>query len=218
MGLNVNGTVLPIEEMHFAFLMHKLRNEYGFIQSSKNNTPCTKDGRVIPLYTYPCFEYLNSINWKDAEVFEYGLGYSTVWWTESMDAKVAGVEHDEKWFNSVKSVNPNLCVTHAEEKDKYVSSCEGEYDVIVIDGEHRAACAEHAIKHIKEDGMIILDNTDIYDTAKNILDASDLIPIHFHGFKPIHVESETTSCYLGRKFSRKPKSIVPMGGTKREKK
>jgi hypothetical protein len=90
------------------------------------------------------------------------------------------------------------------------------YDVIVVDGEHRADCASHAIEHLNDGGMIILDNTDIYDTAKNILDDADLIPMHFHGFKPIHVETETTSCYVKREFNRKPSSILPMGGTKRE--
>jgi len=42
-----------------------------------------------------------------------------------------------------------------------------------------------------------------------------LIPIHFHGFKPTHVDSQTTSIYMHKEFSRKAKSIIPMGGTKR---
>lgn len=218
MGVNVNGTVLPIEELHLSFLVHKLRTEYGYTKSSKSNIPCMQDGKVMPMYTYPCFEWLQSMDWEDAQVFEYGLGFSTVWWTQTAGAKVAGVEHDEKWFNSLTSTDPDICAIHTQDKDKYVSSCEGEFDVIIIDGEHRAECAKHAIKQIKEDGIIILDNTDIYETAKNILDESDLIPIHFHGFKPIHVESETTSCYVSRNFNRIPKSTVPMGGTERDKK
>ena len=32
------------------------------------------------MYTYPCYEYLNSIDWTGADVFEYGTGFSTVWW------------------------------------------------------------------------------------------------------------------------------------------
>jgi hypothetical protein len=46
--------------------------------------------------------------------------------------------------------------------------------------------------------------------------SSELIPIHFHGFKPLHVEAETTSCYLDRNFNRVAKNILPMGGTKRK--
>ena len=51
--------------------------------------------------------------------------------------------------------------------------------------------------------------------ALEALDKSDLIPIHFHGFKPLHVDSETTSCYINRKFNKKAKSIIPMAGTLR---
>jgi len=215
MGLDVGGTVLPVEEMHLSFLVHKLRTEFGYLKSSRNNVSCTEDGQVIPLYTYPCFEYLNSIDWEDAEVFEYGLGYSTVWWTQSKKAKLSGVDHNEDWYKSVQSTDADLRVSYEFEKDKYIAACEEQYDVIAIDGEHREECAKHAVNHLKEGGMIILDNTDIYESAKRVLDSSDLIPIHFHGFKPIHVESETTSCYVKRDFNRKPMSILPMGGTKR---
>jgi len=216
MGVNVNGTVLPIEELHLSFLVNKLRTEYGFLKSSRGNIPCTEDGRVIPMYTYPCYEYLRSIDWSTATVFEFGAGFSTVWWNETAKSVVSGVEHNEEWFKSISSSLPNAKLTLETDKNKYINACSGMYDVIVVDGEHRADCASHAIEHLNEGGMIILDNTDIYDTAKNILDDADLIPMHFHGFKPIHVETETTSCYVKRDFNRKPSSILPMGGTKRE--
>ena len=72
--VNINDTKLPIEELHLAFLTHKLRNEFGFLESSKNNAPVNGDGEVMPLYTYPCYEYLNSIDWSGSKVFEFGCG------------------------------------------------------------------------------------------------------------------------------------------------
>ena len=35
----ISGVEIPNEELHFAYITHKLRNEYGFIESSKKNIP-----------------------------------------------------------------------------------------------------------------------------------------------------------------------------------
>ena len=35
MSVNIGGSKLPIEELHFSFITNKLRTEYGFIESSK---------------------------------------------------------------------------------------------------------------------------------------------------------------------------------------
>ena len=67
--VDVAGTKLPIEELHFAFLSNKLRNEFGFLESSRNNIPVNGAGEIMPLYTYPCYEYLRSINLNKVKVF-----------------------------------------------------------------------------------------------------------------------------------------------------
>ena len=63
--VKVSDSKLPIEELHLGFLNYKLRNEFGFLESSKNNMPLNNKGEIIPMYTYPCYEYLNSIDWMD---------------------------------------------------------------------------------------------------------------------------------------------------------
>ena len=90
------------------------------------------------------------------------------------------------------------------------------FDVIVIDGQVRFDCIKPALEKIKDNGMIIYDNSDWHKSSKEELDKTDLIPIHFHGFKTMHVDSSTTSCYIGRKFNKKANHIIPMGGTIRE--
>ena len=213
--VNIEGTVLPIEELHFSFITHALRHKFGFLESSRDNIPKDSNGEIIPLYTYPCQEWLNSIGWETSRVFEYGSGYSTLWWSNK-GADVYGVEHDEEWFKKT----PDKKFVFETEPTGYGNSIlqhtQG-FDIIVIDGAWRSACIEPALTKLDEHGMIILDNSDMFIIAKEELDScEDLIPVHFHGFKPIHVESETTSCYLKRGFRRKPKNIIPIGGTKRD--
>ena len=105
--VNINDTKLPIEELHLAFLTHKLRNEFGFLESSKNNAPVNGDGEVMPLYTYPCYEYLNSIDWSGSKVFEFGCGWSTFWW-KLKGADVYGVDNNQEWVEKINSPNVKL--------------------------------------------------------------------------------------------------------------
>ena len=214
-SINISGSKLPIEELHLSFLTNKLRTEYGFLESSKKNIPVNDKDEIIPMYTYPCYEWLNSIDWTDSKVFEYGTGYSTTWW-QNKNVDYHAVEDNKQWYDMIKD---KTHIKHEPEYNKYSQSIynyDFKFDVIVIDGIVRFDCIKPALERIKDDGIIIFDNTDWHKSSKEQLDRSDLIPIHFHGFKPLHVDSETTSCYVNRKFNKKAKSIVPMAGTIRE--
>ena len=188
----ISGVEIPNEELHFAYITHKLRNEYGFIESSKKNIPVNNKGEVMPMYTYPCYEWLNSIDWEGANVFEYGTGFSTLWWADKK-VNYYGVEDNKEWYDRVKKFNVQYKSDHKE----YISSIYAA-DVKGFD-----------------DGIIIFDNSDWHKNTKKELDKYGLIPIHFHGFKPLHVDSETTSCYISKEFNKKAKHIIPMAGTER---
>jgi len=209
--ISSSGVEMPIEEMYLTFLSHKIRTDYGFMESAQNNIPVNNEGDIIPLYTYPCYEWINSIDWYEAVVFEYGCGHSSKFWMRKY-ANLYGVDSSKEWL-----IHDN--VIHEPDLKNYAKSIykiDKTFDVIVIDGDVRYECVQHAVKKIKDDGVIILDNSDWHQNTKELLDQQDYIPIHFHGFKPIHVDFETTSCYLGRNFRRKAKSVIPMGGTIRE--
>ena len=214
-GVNIRNTILPIEELHFSFITFKFRTEFGYIESSRDNIPKDGSGKIMPLVTYPCYEYINSIDWSQAKVFEYGSGFSTLWW-KSTGADVYGVDDSEEWHGFTKNKNTIL----EKNLDKYpyaIEKFDHRFDVIVLDGKRRYDCVKPAFKKLNRGGMIILDNSDWYTNTKEFMDASSLsIPVHFHGFKPLHVEAETTSCYLDREFNNVPRNILPMGGTKRK--
>ena len=215
MSVNISGSKLPIEELHFSFITNKLRTEYGFLESSKTNVPMNNKNEVMPMYTYPCYEWLNSIDWTNSKVFEYGTGYSTIWW-QNKNVDYHAVEDNKQWYDMIED---KTNINYKPGLHKYIQSIYDynyKFDVIVIDGVFRFDCIKPALDKIKNDGIIIVDNTDWHRNSKEELDKSDLIPIHFHGFKPLHVDSETTSCYINRKFNKKAKSIIPMAGTVRE--
>ena len=170
----------------------------------------------MPMYTYPCYEYLNSIDWTNANVFEYGTGFSSVWW-KNKGAKLFGVESNLNWYNKIngKEIGKIILENNPEKYPQSINSFDIKFDVIVIDGIARYNCIEWGLTKLNSGGIIIYDNSDWHKNSKELLDTKDLIPIHFHGFKPTHLDSQTTSIYMSKDFSRKAKSIIPMGGTKR---
>ncbi|MGB8022297.1 MAG: class I SAM-dependent methyltransferase [Candidatus Nanopelagicales bacterium] len=124
---------------------------------------------------------------RDARVFEWGSGASTVWLARR-SASVVAVEHDERWAGEVRARLPegapvDLRVVPAEEAAAgaagearsskpgateldfraYVDVIDevgGTFDVIVIDGRARQACLASAVDHLAPDGIIVFDNVE----------------------------------------------------------
>ena len=216
-AVDIGGIRLPIEELHFTFITNKLRNDYGFLESTRDDVPVNNKNKIMPIYTYPCYEWLDSIDWTGSKVFEFGTGYSSIWW-QNKKADYYGVEDNREWYDrTIKSgLKKVKYETDLKKYMKRVYDYDFKFDVIVIDGQVRFDCIKPALEKIKDNGIIILDNSEWFKRSKEELDKTDLIPIHFHGFKTMHVDSTTTSCYIGRKFNKKANHIIPMGGTIRE--
>lgn len=214
--------------IYFANIIRIFIDEYGFKKSVDDSMPVDKNGNPLPLYTYPAIEYLRSLNFKNKEIFEYGSGNSTLFWLEK-GAMVTSVENNEEWrdqLNKKIGKDKNHKLLFAKKKG-YINSImqdNKKYDLIVIDGsENRLECTKNAIKKIKEDGIIILDNADWFaNSAKLIRDELDFMQIDFYGFRPSKHNSAVTSIYFSRSsnlqaISEKQPSFA-LGGAKRDSK
>jgi hypothetical protein len=69
--------------------------DYAHLQSAVRNAPVDAHGEPVPWYTYPAIDYLRQLDFSDKTVFEYGSGYSTLFWA-SAARRVVSVEEDEK--------------------------------------------------------------------------------------------------------------------------
>jgi len=72
-----------------------------------NSVPSDSSGNAIPWYSYPAVAFLKEVIQKQWRVFEYGCGYSTVFWNMNCGRTVS-VEHDEQWFNRLKKSYPQF--------------------------------------------------------------------------------------------------------------
>lgn len=71
-----------------------------------NEYPCDEDG-VTPWYTYPAISYLKDIIRQDWKVFEYGGGYSTLFFKNKVKHLVT-IEHDQEWGVKLLKQNDSL--------------------------------------------------------------------------------------------------------------
>ncbi|WP_156914918.1 class I SAM-dependent methyltransferase [Rubidibacter lacunae] len=126
--------------------------------------PVDRCGNCLPWLTYPAIAFLSKRIQRDMAVFEYGSGNSTFWWSQRV-ARVVACEHDAKWYTSMKERVPsNVDYRHYEREDgKYsraILEYHREFDVVVIDGRDRVACAKNSLGALREDGAIVWDNSD----------------------------------------------------------
>lgn len=194
--------------------------EFGFEKTFNNKESCDVNGDPIPWYSYPAIEFLRQINFKKGSVFEYGSGNSTFWWGKQAE-KVTAVEHDVEWYEKFNGKwASNTTVLLCKDADCYMSAPSGLYDVIIIDGNWRDLCAIEALKHIKDDGMIILDDAqrvqsmEEYQKALEMLRADPrFIQIDFYGFAPIVVYTKVTTVFISREKNMEYKgSRIPCYG------
>lgn len=140
----------------------------------------------VPWWTYRSIEEVEDFLDKRpmSRVFEWGSGASTVWLAKR-SAEVVSIEHDAQWFEYLDSKSKHTNVSSklvrpaaaagsktaigsgkpgAKKLDfsgyvHAIDAYEGQFDLIVIDGRARTACLWAAIPRLKDDGVILFDNS-----------------------------------------------------------
>lgn len=129
-------------------------------------------------------------------VFEYGSGASTAWLARRAD-EVTTVEHDAgfgaylaslldpAWRVDLRVVEPVPSTAPVAPSrraghqgldfDHYVHAIDdvpGSFDLVVVDGRARVACARHALPRLRPDGLLVLDNANRTEYASVVDDPS----------------------------------------------
>lgn len=195
------SAVFPQHWLSEARLWQILTIHQGHLKSVASGECLDANGEPIPWYTYPAIEFLKQLSFQGRTVFEYGSGNSTLFWC-AKSGRVTSVEHDEEWHARMRSHVPANCeLILAKSEDEYVHAIarrDAKYDVVIVDGQVRLTCAKTALAHLKDDGLIILDNSDWFQQTSKVLRDAGLIEIDMFGFAPINNYSHTTSLYLRR--------------------
>ncbi len=177
-------------------------DEVGWIKSAEKGLPVDRDGNCLPWFTYPAISFLNGKIQSDMTVFEYGSGNSTLWWAQKVSF-VVSYEHDSSWYSSLKEQVPaNVEYRHCdlEYGGEYCQSILGyndRFNILVIDGRDRVNCAKNSLGALREDGVVIWDNSqrERYQDGYSFLLHNNFRRLDFEGLGPINKCKWCTSIF-----------------------
>ena len=173
----------------------------GQLRSILKGKPVDRNGAPLPWFSFPAIHYLDQLHLKGLRVFEYGTGNSTLFWIRK-ECSLCAVEFDAGWADYVrKNAGESAIIQREDNVDQYAASItnyEQNFDIIIVDGAARQACARFAIDKLSKDGFIILDNSEAYPSVAKFLSESGLIQVDFIGPAPLVHNFQATSFFFRR--------------------
>lgn len=163
----------------------------GWIESLKQGYPCGADRSEIPWMNYPTVTILKERLNKDLTLFEFGSGYSTLFYAKLVGV-VISVEHDKSWLKLMEPKMPDNVSLIYKEDDidgvycRSINECDREFDVVVVDGKDRMNCVKQAIEKLSPVGALVLDDTGRkeYIEIVNYVKTKGFLDLGLEGLKP----------------------------------
>ena len=176
--------------------------EDGWFKSFNTKRSIDRAGKPIPWNTYPYIKFIEPRLKKNFEVFEFGSGNSTLWYSGRVQ-NIISVENDKTWFEMISKKTPSnsevvyCSLEPAGEYSKEVTRRDKKYHIIIIDGRDRVNCIRHSIPFLTEDGVIVFDNSNlsIYNEGIKLLKEKGFKRIDFIGMSPVTAHSNYTSIF-----------------------
>jgi hypothetical protein len=159
----------------------------GWMQSQKERRPMDQNGNPMPWMNFPVVRILEERLTKDLNLFEFGSGYSTLFYAKKVRA-VTSVEYDEKWLSIINSQVPDNVKIIFKREDvngdycRTIDATGDRYDVVIIDGRDRVNCIKQSIPALSSQGVILLDDSQRERYREGIDFARS------HGFKTLNLE------------------------------
>lgn len=135
--------------------------EDGWFRSFDEGVPVDASGAPLPFLNYPVISFLAGRARPDMRVFEYGSGFSTLWWASRV-AEVVACEHNAAWHERISAQAPgNASIVHVPLDagySSYAARFPGRFDILVIDGRNRVECARNSLECLTPTGVVIWDD------------------------------------------------------------
>lgn len=123
-------------------------------------------GLVFPWYTKSFLDELVTWDLKEKQVFEYGCGASTLWWSLRCKS-VRGVETNIEYAAAIwEATQFKIRVAQLDQKDEFIKHIHvigNNSDIIVVDCDPvdwRDECIRTSHQILRPGGIIIVDNWD----------------------------------------------------------
>ncbi len=172
----------------------------GWLKSLVESKPLDAEGNQIPWMNYSIVNILKERLQKDFHLFEFGSGFSTLFYAELVQ-RVVSVEHDKEWYDLQKNSLPENAEIIFKNKDVDGEYCRTilntgqKWDVIVVDGRDRVNCIKQSIETLTECGVILLDDSsrERYREGISFAQSKGFRALNIESFKATGLEIERTT-------------------------
>ncbi|WP_228098859.1 FkbM family methyltransferase [Pedobacter sp. MC2016-24] len=176
--------------------------EKGWFKAFETKSSVDFNGDPIPWVTYSFIDFIKERITKQHDVFEFGSGNSTLFYSKYAN-HVSAVEHDQEWYEKCKNTNLNnadLIYCALETGGEYCKSANTtgkKFHLIIVDGRDRVNCCKQAIQALTADGVIVLDDSERpkYQEAIHFLKEKGFKHIAFTGMAPGVIYAKSTSIF-----------------------
>ena len=175
----------------------------GFHLSVRKKLPVNKEGEPLPWMNYSIIDFLTDRLNTDMDLFEYGCGFSTLFFQKRVKT-VTSVESHHGWYKKMSSVaagNVKIIYCPDDENDRSyaesINKSEGNFDVILVDGKDRVNCMKNAAEKLKENGVILLDDSDRQQYAEGFefMKEMGFRKLNFRNLKPAAIDTHQTTLF-----------------------
>ncbi|MEX0595958.1 MAG: FkbM family methyltransferase [Candidatus Paceibacterota bacterium] len=174
----------------------------GWFKSYYRNEAVDKFNNPIPWLTYPFITFVEPRLNQSMNVFEYGSGNSTFWFSLRV-GKIVSLEHDKTWYNKLMNKMPaNVDLVYKElnsngEYAEFIKETGEKYDIVIVDGRDRVNCVKKSVGALSDRAVLVFDNSNVecYQEAMQFLKENNFKRIDFYGISPITTISTCTTVF-----------------------
>ncbi|HTD39436.1 MAG TPA: hypothetical protein VK671_02360 [Mucilaginibacter sp.] len=148
--------------------------DIGWVNSIITDSIVDNANNPLPWVTYPFIKFIENRLHQKLDVFEYGSGNSTLYYSKYVGS-VDSVESDLFWYDKIKNTMPgNVNLFYCELTDddgaycRYANQTNKSYDLIIVDGGDRVNCCKQSIGTLKAEGVLVLDDSERTEYAEAI--------------------------------------------------
>lgn len=174
----------------------------GFLKSVTHGKPIGPNGEPLPWMSYSILDFFDEKLNKDLTLFEYGLGYSTLYFSKRVKS-VWSIEHHKGWYEDIKERmkdQKNVTIEWEDLDNGYeeaIKKIKDKFDIILIDGRKRVKCAINAFDNLSDNGILILDdsNRDYYQGAFDFYEKKGFRKLTFTGLAPTSFRTHASTIF-----------------------
>lgn len=178
------------------------------------------NGLVYPWWVHPMLEHLETLDWQDKTMLEFGAGLGTAWlrdkckWVDSIDANPEWADRANQYCDGNRKFNGEIFCKQLNEGDQQTKQMffdlipkDKKYGIVSVDSIHRNECLQWALDHFKgRGGLLIADNFD--QDFVWISPAADALMLPYKSVEKIFYQPDHTN-HEGKKWNTRLWEIKP---------